>query len=314
MGQHRARGSTADPATCRRSSEPHRRESRSTRRARGRRTAWSGLGRRIGAAASALAAALVLAASGARAGQVRFPGGVGSDPPPPAAGDEVRESPALPFLGFPAPLPGPAASTSGSTTATTITQTISGTIVPTLTGTGSAGPHPALPAEGPAITDFEEGLGPWVLSGSALRVPSDALGGEWAVFADGGELVGWFFSDDPVDLVLSVGILDDPADTVFEISTGCVGICTTAPDARRFGWMVRAVHPTSTATTLRIPLELTGSFLIGIEPSPRGFIDDLGFVAVPEPALGVLVGGTLVLFAAATRRRRGRRRGPAPDR
>ncbi len=41
------------------------------------------------------------------------------------------------------------------------------------------------PSEGAAVFDFEDGLQGWTLQGSAERVETGVLGGEWAVFGDG---------------------------------------------------------------------------------------------------------------------------------
>ena len=46
----------------------------------------------------------------------------------------------------------------------------------------------ALPAEAapaPIVFDFEDGLQGWELHGSAQRVQTQVLGGEWAIFGDG---------------------------------------------------------------------------------------------------------------------------------
>jgi len=46
----------------------------------------------------------------------------------------------------------------------------------------------ALPGEAasaPIVFDFEDGLQGWELSGSAQRVQTQVLGGEWAIFGDG---------------------------------------------------------------------------------------------------------------------------------
>ena len=42
----------------------------------------------------------------------------------------------------------------------------------------------AMPVE-PIVFDFEDGLQGWELSGSAQRVQTQVLGGEWAIFGDG---------------------------------------------------------------------------------------------------------------------------------
>ena len=51
---------------------------------------------------------------------------------------------------------------------------------------------PAQAARAPIVFDFdfEDGLQAWELSGSAQRVQTQVLGGEWAIFGDG--LVGAF--------------------------------------------------------------------------------------------------------------------------
>ena len=44
---------------------------------------------------------------------------------------------------------------------------------------------PAWAAPAPIVFDFEDGLQGWTLSGSAQRVQTKVLGGEWAIFGDG---------------------------------------------------------------------------------------------------------------------------------
>lgn len=46
-------------------------------------------------------------------------------------------------------------------------------------------PLPAYAAPAPIVFDFEDGLQGWELQGSAQRVQTEALGGEWAIFGDG---------------------------------------------------------------------------------------------------------------------------------
>ncbi len=48
---------------------------------------------------------------------------------------------------------------------------------------GLALPVQAAPA--PIVFDFEDGLQGWELHGSAQRVQTQVLGGEWAIFGDG---------------------------------------------------------------------------------------------------------------------------------
>ncbi len=44
---------------------------------------------------------------------------------------------------------------------------------------------PAQAAPAPVVFDFEDGLQGWELHGSAQRVQTQVLGGEWAIFGDG---------------------------------------------------------------------------------------------------------------------------------
>ncbi len=53
----------------------------------------------------------------------------------------------------------------------------------TIATIGLALPVQAAPA--PIVFDFEDGLQGWELSGSAQRVQTQILGGEWAIFGDG---------------------------------------------------------------------------------------------------------------------------------
>jgi len=52
---------------------------------------------------------------------------------------------------------------------------------------GSAYAVPFVPdfSNGPVVFDFEDGLQGWTASGSVTRVPTQALGGEWAILGDG---------------------------------------------------------------------------------------------------------------------------------
>ena len=44
---------------------------------------------------------------------------------------------------------------------------------------------PAQAAPAPIVFDFEDGLQGWELHGAAFRLPTQILGGEWAIFGDG---------------------------------------------------------------------------------------------------------------------------------
>ena len=63
---------------------------------------------------------------------------------------------------------------------------------------------PAYAAPAPIVFDFEDGLQGWELHGSAQRVQTQVLGGEWAIFGDGfvapGEFGGGTFISIRADL------------------------------------------------------------------------------------------------------------------
>ncbi len=60
---------------------------------------------------------------------------------------------------------------------------------------------PAHAAPAPIVFDFEDGLQGWELSGSAQRVQTQVLGGEWAIFGDGAGLAQSTFVAIEVDVM-----------------------------------------------------------------------------------------------------------------
>ncbi len=54
----------------------------------------------------------------------------------------------------------------------------------------------AQAAPAPIVFDFEDGLQGWTLGGSAQRVQTQVLGGEWAILGDGFVSPGRIFAKD----------------------------------------------------------------------------------------------------------------------
>jgi hypothetical protein len=64
-------------------------------------------------------------------------------------------------------------------------------------------------SQGPVVFDFEDGLQGWTTLGSAMRVPTHALGGDWAIWGDGLAGLEEIEPDDPPSGVDGI-VGDDP--------------------------------------------------------------------------------------------------------
>ncbi len=197
-------------------------------------------------------------------------------------------------------------------------------------------------SNGPIVFDFEDGLQGWELAGSAERVPTDALGGDWAILGDGLDppAVDYF----PTGMYLQLD-LTNVAAISFDVSFAGTG-------GRPEGFLIPALsrHPQNPIPEFFIPLdpEIPGGNpasqsmdasdrwgdgivafywadpricdeLVTITPgitlcaggsppleSPTallGFIDNITLHPVPEPGLGGLVLGSLAVVWALARRR-----------
>ena len=130
-------------------------------------------------------------------------------------------------------------------------------------------------APAPIVFDFEDGLQGWELLGSAQRVQTQVLGGEWAIFLDGflGATIGFI----PEDLQAIGSVTFDQliinGSGSIPVSQGSCLINNTFTDCITIGFVQR---------------------VIGMDPPEPavGFIDNITFHPVPEPGtLGLLAAG-----------------------
>ncbi len=148
---------------------------------------------------------------------------------------------------------------------------------------GLALPVHAVPA--PIVFDFEDGPQGWILGGSAQRVQTQVLGGEWAIFLDG--FLGAAISFIPEDLQ-AIGlvtfdqlIIDGSGSTL--VSQGSCLINNTFTDCITIGFVQR---------------------VIGMDPPEPAvvFIDNITFHPVPEPGTLGLLAVSLVALGIYRRR------------
>ncbi len=143
---------------------------------------------------------------------------------------------------------------------------------------------PAQAAPAPIVFDFEDGLQGWTLGGSAQRVQTQVLGGEWAIFLDG--FLGATITFIPKDLqtigsVTFEQLIIDGSGSI-PVSQGSCLINNTFTDCITIGFVQR---------------------VIGMEPPEPAvaFIDNITFHPVPEPGTLVLFGSALVGLAGLRR-------------
>ena len=154
---------------------------------------------------------------------------------------------------------------------------------------GLALPVQAAPA--PIVFDFEDGLQGWELHGSAQRVQTQLLGGQWAIFGDGAAISIEMDLTDIASISLEQFFVDGNEDGLHLF----VSIPGTRLPVHIFGFDV--IEPGNPSLRAVDVSGFGGARELGILwgfDSGRGpivaFIDNITFHPVPEP-------GTLALLA-----------------
>lgn len=173
----------------------------------------------------------------------------------------------------------------------------------------------------PIVFDFEDGLQGWTLHGSAQRVNTQVLGGQWAVFGDG-------LADGGASIfnVLNLTDIDSIIVDAFFPGTPSPLVPTLIAflDHAIDGKLVFYVEPTrdGEGNAGRLTYDLPPLFGAGVtlawavdvgkcrrapcpprEPDSRlAFIDNITLVPIPEPATLLLVLGGLATLLRARRR------------
>ncbi len=172
---------------------------------------------------------------------------------------------------------------------------------------------------GATVFDFELEVEPWIAAGDAWRLPTQVLGGEWAIFLGQGRLYTHLDVSQPFEIGLAFAVLEPSEEDRIEFEIGCLGECVAAPIyeglVQAFGdpllgpandletGVIDIEIDPGAAQTVVFPFPFYGQFIIELN-LPRGtFVDDITLVALPEPGGLFLVAG-LGLFLA-TRRPRG---------
>ncbi len=156
----------------------------------------------------------------------------------------------------------------------------------------------------PIVFDFEDGLQGWELSGSAQRVQTQVLGGEWAIFGEGASLsieidltgiasisVEQFWAGEPSLFPFETHFLTI---AVIGSSGGRVGALTPVPRTSGANPDTRAIGVSRFEGVHSIKFLWHNWFRVGMcipDPCPPrpsdhllGFIDNITFHPVPEPS------------------------------
>lgn len=180
-------------------------------------------------------------------------------------------------------------------------------------------------SDGPVVFDFENELEPWELWGHAVRVPTDALGGEWAIFGDGGHMHILVESAYPFAIQPGAAFPDPLDDVRIGLEVSCsggvccaVGSCEPPYDpsdlgtaigtttVRSYGFEITHAPDGSASVVDPLELEYFGRVRLTLKPWPSGFLDDITFTLVPEPSGMVLVGCALAVLVVLRRGNTGR--------
>ncbi len=152
---------------------------------------------------------------------------------------------------------------------------------------------------GPVVFDFEDGLQGWVATGSAQRVNTQVLGGQWAIFGDG--------SANPrghTNLFLDVDLTNVGSIVVEQFSAGDSGPPFTFARLGIRGIVILAEDMAATSNpgtwTLSsfpaIETQGVGILWIGNRSGPTsglGFVDNITFFPLPEPSAFLLLSAAL---------------------
>ncbi len=186
-----------------------------------------------------------------------------------------------------------------------------------------AAPLSAQAAPAPLVFDFEDGLQGWELQGSAQRVQTQLLGGEWAIFGDGSvppliflELIGGndllsgTILSRRVDLteISSISVerflIDGHEDALFFILGHDIPGTIRGPNGR-----LRVIEPGNPSLRGVDVSSITGirnvgffwGFESGYEPPPTSvaFIDNITFHPVPEPSTQGLLASSFAALVIA---------------
>ncbi len=165
-------------------------------------------------------------------------------------------------------------------------------------------------SSGPVVFDFENGLQGWTTQGSAQRVNTQVLGGQWAIFGDGGvggrtglfleiDLTGvgaisveQFFAGGPADQYAFVGF----GFLLEGIFFGSQRVAASNPGVWTLGLGSTGVHTLGIVWLCLLcdPLDPTHP------TSTLGFIDNITLTPVPEPSRWLL--GIVALAFPVVRR------------
>ena len=162
----------------------------------------------------------------------------------------------------------------------------------------------------PIIFDFEDGLQGWELHGSAQRVQTQILGGEWAIFGDGFLRASIIRATDPMpirSISVEMILVDGEADNLLLRFEG---------QLFRLFEPFRVIEP-GNPFLLSVEFGAAGRVIEEVEirwldqpirPGPLeavGFIDNITFHPIPEPKfLGIL--GLIAVLAMRRARQKQR--------
>ncbi len=180
---------------------------------------------------------------------------------------------------------------------------------------------PAHAAPAPIVFDFEDGLQGWELGGSAQRVQTQILGGEWAIFGDG-SLDPCCIEND-VDLGTSILIemdltgfmsitveqffVDGSEDALFlaagdRVQGVIMGVLIPFVAIEAGNPSLRVADVSSLAGVPLVAILWHNQDPRGKTPSIAAFSDNITFHPVPEPTTLALLAGSLVALVIYRRR------------